>query len=71
VLWFGFVTITLVFCWEWWWLLGYAFLTLAALKLLYRVKKLTVAVWNGLMHRPLARRAHEFHQAVLQTLPAA
>jgi hypothetical protein len=71
VLWVGFVTIMLLFCGGWWLLLGYALLTLAALKLLYRAKKLAVAVWNGLAHRRLARRAHEFHQAVLQTLPAA
>lgn len=71
VIWIGFVTIMLLFFGGWWWLLGYALLTLAALKLLYRAKKLAVAVWNGLAHRRLARRAHEFHQAVLQTLPAA
>jgi len=71
VIWVGLVTIGLLLFGGGWWLLGYALLTFAALKLLYRVKKLTVAVWNGLMHRPLARRAHEFHQAVLQTLPAA
>jgi 1-acyl-sn-glycerol-3-phosphate acyltransferase len=71
VIWYGVVTIGLLFCGGWWWVLGYAVLTFAALKSLYRTKKLAVAVWNGLAHRPLARRAHEFHQAVLQTLPAA
>jgi hypothetical protein len=55
----------------WWWLPGYALLTFAGLELLYRAKKLAVAVWNGLAHRGLARRAREFHQTVLQTLPAA
>ena len=70
VIWVGLVSIALLFCGGWWWVLGYTLLTPAALKLHYRVKKLSVAVWNGLMHRSLARRAHEFHQAVLQTLPA-
>jgi hypothetical protein len=71
VIWAGFITIVLVFCGAWWWMLGYALLTFAALELIYRAKKLAVAVWNGLVHRPLARRALETHQAVLQTLPAA
>jgi 1-acyl-sn-glycerol-3-phosphate acyltransferase len=71
VIWAGFLMIVLLVCGAWWWVLGYALLTLAALESLYRAKKLTVAVWNGLVHRPLAREAHEFHQAVLQTLPAA
>jgi 1-acyl-sn-glycerol-3-phosphate acyltransferase len=71
VIWFGVVTTGLLFCGGWWWLLGYALVTFAALELLYRAKKLAVAVWNGLAHRPLARRAHESHQAVLHTLPAA
>ncbi len=71
VVWAGFVTIVLLLCCGWRWLLGYALLTFAALELLYRVRKLAVAVWNGLAHRRLARRAREFHQAVLQSLPAA
>jgi 1-acyl-sn-glycerol-3-phosphate acyltransferase len=71
VIWIGCVAVGLLFFGGWLWLLVYALLTLTALKLLYRVKKLAVAAWNGLMHRPLARRAHEFHEAVLETLPAA
>jgi 1-acyl-sn-glycerol-3-phosphate acyltransferase len=71
VIWVGCVTTALLFFGGWLWLLVYVLLTLAALKLLYRVKKLAVAVWNGLAHRPLARSAREFHQAVLQILPAA
>jgi 1-acyl-sn-glycerol-3-phosphate acyltransferase len=71
VLWFGLVTVPLLFLGGWWWLPGYALLTFAGLELLYRAKKLAVAVWNGLAHRRLARRAREFHQTVLQTLPAA
>jgi 1-acyl-sn-glycerol-3-phosphate acyltransferase len=71
VLWFGFVTVALLFLGGWWWLPGYALLTFAGLELLYRAKKLAVAVWNGLANRRLARRAREFHQTVLQTLPAA
>jgi hypothetical protein len=71
VIWVGLVSVVLLFCGGWWWVLGYAVLTAAALRLLYRAKKLAVAVWNGLAHRALACHAHEFHQAVLQTLPAA
>ena len=71
VIWVGLVTVVLLWCGGWWWWLGYALLTFAALELFYRAKKLAVAVWNGLAHRPLARRAREAHQAVLQTLPAA
>jgi len=69
VIWFGVVSILLGLFAGVWWLLGYALLTLAALKSLYRAKKLAVAVWNGLVHRALARGAHEFHQSVLLTLP--
>jgi 1-acyl-sn-glycerol-3-phosphate acyltransferase len=71
VIWFGVVTILLARFGGGWWLLGYGLLTLAALKSLYRAKKLAVAVWNGLAHRSLARGAHEFHQSVLKTLPSA
>jgi 1-acyl-sn-glycerol-3-phosphate acyltransferase len=69
VTWFGVVSILLALFAGWCWLLGYALLTLGALKSLYRAKKLAVAVWNGLAHRALARGALEFHQSVLQTLP--
>ena len=68
VMWFSFVTLLLAFFAGWWWGLGYVLLTLAALKSLYRAKKLAVAVWNGVAHRDLAGRAHEFHQSVLQTI---
>ena len=71
VMWFGLVTLLLAYFAVWWWALGYVLLTLAALKSLYRAKKLAVAVWNGLAHRALAQRAHEFHQSVLQTIPPA
>jgi len=70
VIWFGAVTILLAVFAAWWWLLGYLLLTLAALKLFYRARKLAVAAWNGLAHRALAGRAHELHQLVLQTLPS-
>jgi 1-acyl-sn-glycerol-3-phosphate acyltransferase len=71
VLWFSVVCLLLGLVAGGWWALGYALLTLVALKSCYRVKKLGVAVWNGSAHRALAGRAHQFHQAVLQTLPAA
>jgi 1-acyl-sn-glycerol-3-phosphate acyltransferase len=70
VMWFSVVSFSLASFAGWWWLLGYVLLTLVAIKSFYRAKKLAVAVWNGLAHRALARRAHEFHQAVLQTLPS-
>ena len=69
VLWFCFVSTGLALVAGWLWMLGYVLLTLAALKSLYRAKKLSVAVWNGLAQRDLARRAHGFHQSVLQFLP--
>lgn len=68
VIWFSLVTLLLAFFAGWWWALGSVLLTLAALKSIYRAKKLAVAVWNGLAHGALAQRAHEFHQSVLQTI---
>ena len=49
----------------WWWAAGYAGLTFIALKLFYRVRKLSVAVWNGLANRDLRSAALAFHQRVL------
>ena len=71
VVWFGVMSVSLVLWGGWPWLVVYALLTLLALKLIYRVKKLAVAVWNGLTHRNMAGPALEFHQLVLQTLPPA
>ena len=71
LVWFGVVSVSLALMAGWLWLVGYALLTLLALKSLYRVKKLVVAVWNGIAHRNLAVAALEFHQLVLQTLPPA
>jgi len=68
VLWFVGMGCGLAWFAGWPWLLGYALLTLVALKSLYRVKKLAVAVWNGLAHRDLTERAHGLDQAVLQSL---
>ena len=53
----------------WIWSLGYLLLTLAALKSLYRAKKLAVAVWNGLVQRDMRAPARAFHQLVLHHLP--
>ncbi len=52
----------------WQWAVVYVVLTLAALKLHYRVKKLTVAVWNGMWYRDLTRLARTLHQSVLKTM---
>ena len=71
VLWLGVAGVSLAVFAGGWWTPGYLLLTWTALKSLYRTKKLAVAVWNGLAHRALASPAHEFHQAVLQTLPPA
>ena len=68
VIWSGAVSVALALFAGWWWVLGYVLLTVAALKSLYRAKKIAVTVWNGLFHRDLARQAHAFHQAVLQTI---
>ncbi|HEV7401890.1 MAG TPA: 1-acyl-sn-glycerol-3-phosphate acyltransferase [Chthoniobacteraceae bacterium] len=68
VLWFGVVNLSLACFAGWAWVLGYVLLTVAALKSLYRAKKVGVSVWNGLVHRDLAPRAHAFHQSVLQAL---
>jgi len=64
----------LMVCWltaavGWIWAAGYVLLTLCALQSLYRTKKVAVSVWNGLMHRPLARRAWEFHRLLSENLP--
>jgi len=53
----------------WVWATGYVLLTFCALQSLYRTKKVAVSVWNGLMHRSLARRAWEFHQLLSANLP--
>ena len=70
VIWSGSVCSALGFFADWWWVLGYALLTLVALKSVYRAKKLAVAVWNKLAHSDLAPRAHEFHQLVRHSLSA-
>ena len=71
VLWFGVMSVSLALFAGWLWMVGYALLTLVSLESIYRVKKLFVAVWNGLAHRDLAESAHAFHQAVLQNIPSA
>jgi len=68
VIWLGAVSITLALLLGCVWALGYVLLTIAALKSFYRARKLGIAVWNGLIHRDLAPRAHEFHKAVLESL---
>jgi 1-acyl-sn-glycerol-3-phosphate acyltransferase len=65
--WFGVVSLLLVLFAGWAWVPGYAFLTVAALKLLNRTKRLSVAVWNGLAHREFSPRVHEFYQSIRQT----
>jgi 1-acyl-sn-glycerol-3-phosphate acyltransferase len=52
----------------WWWAVGYAGVTFAALKLCYRVRKLSIAVWNGLASRDLRGAALAFHQRVLHSI---
>ncbi len=66
LIWFSVIAILLAFGAGWIWSLGYVLLSLAALKSLYRTKKLAVAVWNGLAHPSLARPAHEFHRSLLR-----
>lgn len=70
LVWFSFMAVTTGVSAGWQWAAGYAVLTIAALQLLYRVKKLAVAVWNGILHRRLIRPVQAFHQAVLETIPS-
>jgi hypothetical protein len=67
VVWFGAVTLGLGLFAGWPWALSYMLLTMAALKLLNRAKRLGVATWNGLAHRDLIPRVQEFQQSVQQT----
>ena len=69
--WFVMVSLSLVFFAGWLPSLGYVLLTLVALKSFYRAKKLTVAVWNGVVHRVLAARMRAFHRSVVQIVPSA
>ncbi len=68
MIWVGVVSIAFAFVLGWAWALGYLLLTIAALKSLCHARTLGIAVWNGLAHRDLAPRVHEFHQSILQSL---
>ncbi len=52
------------------WLAGYLLLTWIGLKLYYRVKKLAVALHNGLRHPRLRARVLSFHNMLTTTLEA-
>jgi len=52
------------------WFLGYVIVTWAGLHLYYRVKKLTVAVHNGLRYPQLRRAMLRFRETVIDNLPA-
>jgi 1-acyl-sn-glycerol-3-phosphate acyltransferase len=67
-LWFTAVSATFAALAGWPWALGYALLTMAALKVWSRTRKLAVAVGNAVRHPDLAPRAHEFHAALLLTI---
>ena len=64
--WFAGVICALAWTAAWPWLAAYAVCTAWALLAWYRVRKLAVAVWNGLVHRDLLIPARDLHQAVLQ-----
>ncbi|MFH0945776.1 MAG: 1-acyl-sn-glycerol-3-phosphate acyltransferase [Planctomycetota bacterium] len=68
LLWFSLVAASLAVFAGWSWSVVYALVSLLALKSVYRAKKLAVTVWNGLAHRDLIGRAHEFHHAVMETV---
>ena len=68
LVWFVAMLILTGFAGGWWWAAGYVGLTFTALKLFYRVRKLSVAVWNGLASRDLRSAALAFHQRVLNTI---
>jgi 1-acyl-sn-glycerol-3-phosphate acyltransferase len=69
LIWSLLVLVMLMFFCRWEWSLGYAVLTLSALRLTYRTKKVAVAVWNGLLHRSISRQAWHFHQRLSENLP--
>jgi 1-acyl-sn-glycerol-3-phosphate acyltransferase len=66
--WFAAMMVPACLLGGWLWAAGYAVVTFTALKLLYRVRKLSVAVWNGLVSRGLRCAALAFHQHVLKTI---
>ncbi len=68
-IWLVGMAVAITYCAGWFWSLGYLLLTIAAIKSLYRSKKLAVAVWNRLANRKLMNQAHVFHQLVQQNLP--
>lgn len=69
LIWSLLVMVLLVFFCGWEWSLGYAVLTISALQLTSRTKKVAVAVWNGLLHRSITRQAWQFHKRLSENLP--
>ena len=69
LLWAAIITTAAIGWGKVYWLVGYLLLTWLGLKLYYRVKKLAVAVHNGLRHPELRDRLLAFRQTVLQSLP--
>jgi 1-acyl-sn-glycerol-3-phosphate acyltransferase len=69
VLWIAAVTLATVCLGKLPWLAGYALVTWLGVVLYYRVKKLAVAVHNGVRHPRLRRRMLAFRETVLEALP--
>src|SRR5262249_16257599 len=65
----GVVCLTCILMGKFIWLLGYGALTWAGLHLYYRVKKLAVAVHNGLRYPQLIPTMLRFRETVLDNLP--
>jgi 1-acyl-sn-glycerol-3-phosphate acyltransferase len=68
-LWFTGLVLSMGCLGQWRWLANYVAVTWLGLALYYRVKKLAVAVHNGLRHPGLRRRVLAFRELVLESLP--
>ncbi|HVV71741.1 MAG TPA: hypothetical protein VHI52_09620, partial [Verrucomicrobiae bacterium] len=69
ILWMGFIGAACIGLGHPFWLLPYAVLTWTGLQLYYRVKKLTVAVFNGLRFPELRPVMLKFRETVVSNLP--
>jgi 1-acyl-sn-glycerol-3-phosphate acyltransferase len=69
ILWIGLITAVSLFAGKIAWLAAYGAITWAGVHLYYRVKKLAVAVHNGLVYPKLKPLMLRFRETVLQNLP--
>jgi 1-acyl-sn-glycerol-3-phosphate acyltransferase len=69
VLWSGVVIVTMTLLGKFLWLIVYALVTCAGVKLYQRFKKLAVAVHNAVRRPGLRAQSLAFHHSLLQSLP--